>query len=153
MPSGSAASLAFRRRFICFFRLIVLGVRLVRRAQRADLYIPSAHLIVKGKQKYNCFVYKGELTFKSFLRISKSITAFKYITKIRDYPFYHADNPFFAYKKPDLFKLFTSSNRSGLVRVFITDLILRHSAKVVETYSQSTENACVYKEFCNTKGI
>ena len=40
-----------------------------------------------------------------------------------------------------------------LVRVFITDLILRHSAEVVETYSQSTENACVYKEFCNTKGI
>ena len=40
-----------------------------------------------------------------------------------------------------------------LVRVFITDLILRHSAEVVETYSQSAENACVYKEFCNTKGI
>jgi len=40
-----------------------------------------------------------------------------------------------------------------LVRVFITDLILRHSAEVVETYSQSTENACVYKKFCNTKGI
>ena len=40
-----------------------------------------------------------------------------------------------------------------LVRVFITDLILRQSAEVVETYSQSTENACVYKEFCNTKGI
>ena len=40
-----------------------------------------------------------------------------------------------------------------LVRVFITDLILRHSAEAVETYSQSTENACVYKEFCNTKGI
>jgi hypothetical protein len=39
------------------------------------------------------------------------------------------------------------------VRVFITDLILRHSAEVVETYSQSTENACVYKEFGNTKGI
>jgi len=37
--------------------------------------------------------------------------------------------------------------------VFITDLILRHSAEVVETYSQSAENACVYKEFCNTKGI
>ena len=43
--------------------------------------------------------------------------------------------------------------RIPLVRVFITDLILRHSAEVVETYSQSTENACVYKEFCNTKGI
>ena len=42
---------------------------------------------------------------------------------------------------------------SFLVRVFITDLILRHSAEVVETYSQSAENACVYKEFCNTKGI
>ena len=42
---------------------------------------------------------------------------------------------------------------SYMVRVFITDLILRHSAEVVETYSQSTENACVYKEFCNTKGI
>ena len=40
-----------------------------------------------------------------------------------------------------------------LVRVFITDLILRHSAEVGETYSQSTENAYVYKEFCNTKGI
>ena len=40
-----------------------------------------------------------------------------------------------------------------LVRVFITDLILRHSAGVVETYSQSAENACAYKEFCNTKGI
>ena len=40
-----------------------------------------------------------------------------------------------------------------LVRVFITDLILRHSAEVVETYSQSAENACAYKEFCNTKGI
>ena len=40
-----------------------------------------------------------------------------------------------------------------VVRVFITDLILRHSAEVVETYSQSAENACVYKEFCNTKGI
>ena len=40
-----------------------------------------------------------------------------------------------------------------LVRVFIADLILRHSAGVVETYSQSTKNACVYKEFCNTKGI
>ena len=33
------------------------------------------------------------------------------------------------------------------VRVFITDLILRHSAEVVETYSQSAENACVYKGF------
>ena len=42
---------------------------------------------------------------------------------------------------------------SFLVRVFITDLILRHSAEVVETYSPSAENACVYKEFCNTKGI
>ena len=42
---------------------------------------------------------------------------------------------------------------SYLVRVFITDLILRHSAEVVETYSKSSENACVYKEFCNTKGI
>ena len=41
----------------------------------------------------------------------------------------------------------------GLVRVFITDFILRHSAEAVETYSQSTKNACVYKEFCNTKGI
>ena len=40
-----------------------------------------------------------------------------------------------------------------LVGVFITDQILRHSAEVVETYSQSAENACVYKEFCNTKGI
>ena len=40
-----------------------------------------------------------------------------------------------------------------LVRVFITDLILRHSAGLVETYSQSAENACAYKEFCNTKGI
>ena len=38
-------------------------------------------------------------------------------------------------------------SRLYLVRVFITDLILRHSAEVVETYSQSTENACVYKEF------
>ena len=40
-----------------------------------------------------------------------------------------------------------------MVRVFITDLILRHSAGLVETYSQSAENACAYKEFCNTKGI
>ena len=46
-----------------------------------------------------------------------------------------------------------SSDYLCLVRVFITDLILRHSAEVVETYSQSAENACVYKEFCNTKGI
>ena len=43
--------------------------------------------------------------------------------------------------------------RLALVRVFITDLILRHSAGLVETYSQSAENACAYKEFCNTKGI
>ena len=40
-----------------------------------------------------------------------------------------------------------------LVRVFITDLILRHSAEVVETYSQSTENACVYKQFYNAQLI
>ena len=51
----------------------------------------------------------------------------------------------FAVDVDEIFKM--------LVRVFITDLILRHSAEVVETYSQSTENACVYKEFCNTKGI
>lgn len=48
---------------------------------------------------------------------------------------------------------FYQNHRADLVRVFITDLILRHSAEVVEAYSQSTENACVYKEFCNTKGI
>ena len=45
------------------------------------------------------------------------------------------------------------SKPRNMVRVFITDLILRHRAEVVETYSQSTENTCVYKEFCNTKGI
>ena len=47
----------------------------------------------------------------------------------------------------------SGSGGSSLVRVFITDLILRHSDETVETYSQSTENACVYKGFCNTKGI
>ena len=52
----------------------------------------------------------------------------------------------------------TKENRESydsrfLVRVFITDLKLRHSDEVVQTYSQRTENACVYKEFCNTKGI
>ena len=58
------------------------------------------------------------------------------------------------------FKRFSEEIESGisydsrfLVRVFITDLILWHSAEMVETYSQSTEKACVYKEFCNTKGI
>ena len=50
-------------------------------------------------------------------------------------------------------RLGISSDFLCLVRVFITDLILRHSAEAVETYSQGTENACVYKEFCNTKGI
>ena len=79
--------------------------------------------IVKRKLKYNCIVYKGGLPFKSFLRISKLITAFRYITKIRDYPFCRADNPFFDIKKPDLFKLLTSSNRSGLVRIVITKLV------------------------------
>ena len=31
--------------------------------------------------------------------------------------------------------------------------LIKAKAEVVETYSQSTENACVYKEFLNTKGI
>ena len=31
--------------------------------------------------------------------------------------------------------------------------LTKAKAEVVETYSKSTENACVYKKFLNTKGI
>jgi len=31
--------------------------------------------------------------------------------------------------------------------------LIKAKAEVVETYSQSTENACVYKKFLNAKGI
>ena len=31
--------------------------------------------------------------------------------------------------------------------------LIKAKAEVVETYSQSNENACVYKKFLNTKGI
>ncbi len=60
---------------------------------------------------------------------------------------------YFLNENSDSLEQIACSYESLLARVFITDLIARHSAEVVETYSQSTENACVYKEFCNTKGI
>ena len=31
--------------------------------------------------------------------------------------------------------------------------LTKAKAELVETYSQSTENACVYKRFCDKKGI
>ena len=49
--------------------------------------------------------------------------------------------------------------KSGILRLPIfgasihNRFLIKAKAEVVETYSQSTENACVYKKFLNTKGI
>ena len=44
------------------------------------------------------------------------------------------------------FRLFFGT---GIHNRFLT----KAKAEVLETYSQSAENACVYKKFLNTKGI
>ena len=91
-------------------------------------------------------VVKGEKLACSTLEAGKN-KPIMYIAKTRDFVRICEIN------KEKTEQLGNPTRLRFLVRVFITDLIARHSAKAVETYSKSTENACVYKEFCNTKGI
>ena len=71
------------------------------------------------------------------------------------------NKPIIFIAKTRVFKRFCEEikEKSGILRLPIFGTSVhnrsteRQRVEVVETYSQSTENACVYKEFCNTKGI